>query len=227
MPAAEHGERSKTITYSSEAEFVDHALSVMQVRFETNLAVVQRELAVGRVVPDIVVLKNQRMCHSLVHTFTIAESVVLASLRREGATRIDLLEARCGVDRTGLRDGSLKRLIDAGFLSLQRGGRVELNLDIYAVGDVVAIEAKLHRWRDALDQASAYLQFADKAYVLLPEDGAERAGEHHEAFRSRGVGLLSVSGDDIAVVVPAKKTQDHDWRREFVFSRLLLEADNP
>ena len=38
-----------------------------------------------------------------------------------------------------------------------------------SIGNVVAVEAKLLRWRDALAQAISYLRFANESYVALPK----------------------------------------------------------
>ena len=56
-----------------------------------------------------------------------------------------------------------------------------------------AVELKLRRWREALDQAINYLKFADRAYVVLDGDQIARDEEMIKAFRAYGVGLLMAS----------------------------------
>lgn len=60
-------------------------------------------------------------------------------------------------------------------------------------GELVAFEAKLVRWRDALHQAYRTLCFAHRAYVVLPTKAAHVAVQHEYEFRRRRVGLCSVS----------------------------------
>jgi hypothetical protein len=68
-------------------------------------------------------------------------------------------------------------------------------------GEVLAFEAKLHRWRDALHQAYRSQCFANRAYVVVPERTAEIARQYEAEFRRRRVGLCSMSDDDSVAVL--------------------------
>ena len=59
--------------------------------------------------------------------------------------------------------------------------------------EVVAFEAKLTRWRDALHQAYRGRCFANRVYVVLPDAIARIAMRHEIDFRRRRVGLCSVT----------------------------------
>jgi hypothetical protein len=74
-------------------------------------------------------------------------------------------------------------------------GRTDVVLLI--AGELVAVEAKLERWRDALQQAYRNRCFAHRTYVVLPSSTALRAHRYEHEFRRRGVGLLVVSDDGI------------------------------
>jgi hypothetical protein len=60
-------------------------------------------------------------------------------------------------------------------------------------GHLVAFEAKLARWRDALHQAYRTRCFAHRSYVVLPLRTAMLAGRYEAEFRRRRVGLCAVS----------------------------------
>lgn len=80
--------------------------------------------------------------------------------------------------------------------------------DIVAVsesGEVIAIEAKLTRWRDALQQAYRNTCFAHRSYVLLPTRAAKIAERHPNAFQRRGVGLCTVIDGELLILYPAPK----------------------
>ena len=69
-------------------------------------------------------------------------------------------------------------------------------VDVLALGDageLVAFEAKLTRWRDALHQAYRTRCFAHRSYVVLPEHVARVAVRHEHDFARRRVGLCSMS----------------------------------
>ena len=60
---------------------------------------------------------------------------------------------------------------------------------------LVAVELKLHDWREACLQAQRYLSYAAESYIALPQTAASTAYDmlSGNGFRSAGVGLLSVS----------------------------------
>lgn len=71
-------------------------------------------------------------------------------------------------------------------------GRTDV-VALSAEGEVLAFEAKLKRWRDALDQAHRNRCFAHRTYVVVPDAVGERALANETEFRRRNVGLCLVS----------------------------------
>jgi len=147
---------------------------------------------------------------------------VLATLRRFGPTRVDILEARCGLHRGALRTGDLDRLEALSLVDRGPGGRVVLATDWARRIRIVAIEVKLRDWRSAIRQAQRYLRYADEAFVALPDPTVQRLNDALKLFERASIGLLSV-GPGLTVKVPAAPSSMHDWRREFAASRLLAE----
>jgi hypothetical protein len=188
---------------------------------------IQREVIAGRAIADVVALVGRRG-HSersplFSRPLSARECVVLSVLRRHGATRSDRLPALCGLEASELRTGLWRDLVERNLLRLGPGGRVALHPLWPSSHRVFAIEAKLVRWRDALQQAIEYRRFADFAYVALPEASLRSALQEREVFKASGVGLLAVNGQ-VRTVVKASRSRDHDWRREFVLSRLALNG---
>lgn len=95
------------------------------------------------------------------------------------------------------------RLVDDGFVS-RTGSRLQrLNGWIPLHKRLMAVELKLHRVEEAMNQASANLMFADESYVALPDrlalrvyDRPRRWNEHFE----RGVGLIAVSARSCRII---------------------------
>lgn len=82
--------------------------------------------------------------------------------------------------------------------------------DVIALLDkdvVVAIEAKLTRWRDALQQAYRNTCFAHWSVVVLPWDAAERAARHRAEFERRRIGLCAVGSDGVVVLIEPRQNQ--------------------
>ncbi len=80
---------------------------------------------------------------------------------------------------------------------------------------VIAIEAKLTKWRTALQQAFRNRCFADESYVLLPPDVAAFASRYEYEFERRGVGICTLVDDHIAILVEATtEAPPQPWLRE-------------
>lgn len=73
-------------------------------------------------------------------------------------------------------------------------------------GRIIAVEAKLSKWRDALNQAYRNGCFAHKSYVLLPARAAKRAERFMPEFERRSVGLCSVTKDGIVVLIDSAES---------------------
>jgi hypothetical protein len=69
--------------------------------------------------------------------------------------------------------------------------------------ELIAFEAKLKRWRNALNQAYRNTCFAHRSFVILPQETAELASKHRHEFERRAIGLCSVSADRIEILIPA------------------------
>lgn len=186
--------------------------------------VVAREVKVSRSIADAVLVQPRKRPKRIPEPLSISDSVILSALRRSGPTRVDILEKRCGAHAGELRGAILDRLQQQGFVRRSHGGRVS-GLTWASDLRVVAIEAKLAKWRQALVQASSYRRYADFSYVVLPSVVAESPRLDRAEFRGQGVGLISarVSGE-LAILVPSVRQKEHDWQREFVCSRLLCQV---
>lgn len=220
----------KESPYEKEAHLVEFAQHLLPQFFapEGAACFVEREVGVGRSIADLVLLiRRPDLPWPALSTISVAESVILAALRQWGPTRIDLLEIRCGFERHGLRQGALKRLTKSGTLLRERGGRVTLAPEYVQGTKIVAIEAKLTKWRDALDQAVVYRRYADEAFVLLPAQNADPAMRARADFEDAGVGLLVVDGGRIVTLFDAIASTKHDWRRDYVYFRLLSSEKRP
>jgi hypothetical protein len=86
------------------------------------------------------------------------------------------------------------------------GGYTDV-LALCQAGHLVAFEAKLARWRDAIHQAYRTRCFANLSYVVLPDAAARVALQHEREFNRRRVGLCSVSPErGIEVVLDAAES---------------------
>jgi len=66
---------------------------------------------------------------------------------------------------------------------------------------VLALEAKLTKWREALQQAYRNTCFAHQSLVVLPWEVAERASAYRQEFVRRNVGLCGVRLDGVVMLI--------------------------
>jgi hypothetical protein len=69
--------------------------------------------------------------------------------------------------------------------------------------EIIAVEVKLRRWRDALAQAVNYATFANRSYVVLDGTRMTVRLDVLNHFRDCGVGLFLQFGDQLRPVVDA------------------------
>ena len=83
-------------------------------------------------------------------------------------------------------------------------GRVDI-LVHSSKGDLIAFEAKLTKWRDALHQAYRARSFAHFAYVIMPMKAARVAMRNSREFEIRGVGLCAIDNGPLSIEIPAER----------------------
>jgi hypothetical protein len=69
---------------------------------------------------------------------------------------------------------------------------------------LIALEAKVERWRVAVRQAYRNRSFAHRSYVVLPPATAEKALRASTVFDEHGVGLCVLSRDELRVLINAQ-----------------------
>ncbi len=79
--------------------------------------------------------------------------------------------------------------------------------DIIATDEdtVFAFEAKLDKWRKAINQAYRNTIFADYSYVILPKSRQTISMKNKSEFEKYGVGLILVDEQTAEISITAKK----------------------
>lgn len=105
----------------------------------------------------------------------------------------------------------------------QRG---KTDLILFKEGSIIAIEAKLYKWREALQQAYRNKCFADYSYILIPETELKKALKYHQEFSRRNVGICSLTNNQISIVYTSLKTLPlQPWLKERAI-KFIQEEDN-
>lgn len=154
---------------------------------------------------------------------SFTRSLLLCSIpdERTGAcVTVDrLVKEHAGCIPESLVAEHLERLIVDGFLIRHSRGRLQKRDGWSPVQKrIVAIELKLGRIEEAVAQAANNLAFADRSYVGLPRDVANRIAMNRsrlEIFEENEVGLLSVGASKCEVLTESRRLSKPDSILQF------------
>lgn len=138
--------------------------------------------------------------------------LALLTLARElGSVGQRSLELRCR-ELLGIEDAAehLELLCALGLIAIRRGRVTARSVSWFPNHtEVVAVELKLARVEEAFYQAFNNLRFAQRSYVALPRDVAQRtvASGWHDRFAEAGIGMLSVTGSRCQVLLEGRTSR--------------------
>jgi hypothetical protein len=173
------------------------------------------EVTVKQRIADLVLIHASTAPNSKPARVSYFEAAIVAFLLDRGSANVQTIadELYSSASSVELRVSRLARLglIEIDGRELRATGR-------HVSGDirVVAIEAKLSRWREAVEQASSYRIFANESYIAMPTDIYVRSGEIWTACRHAEVGALAVRGDgtvDLVFEAPHVTPHSAEWVR--------------
>jgi hypothetical protein len=163
-----------------------------------------REPTVGNVIPDLLFGEWTQELRPLKRNFTLIEARILALLEEcdelleSEISEILHLSAPAAARAFG-------RIQDSGLMIQTREGKISLDVGCFTGAlSLTAIELKLRRWREALDQGINYLKFANRAYVVLDGEQICRDEVMITAFKDSGVGLFMLRASELTEVVAAR-----------------------
>ncbi len=160
---------------------------------------VRREVPVGACIPDLVYVRfvEEPKTDLWPRHWSFLHSHVLWLLRRH-AKLLPRTIARRSYESPDRILPILRDLIRSGAVTEATSGALQLSPAMARIdAEVVAAEAKLRNWREALSQAIVYQRFADRVFVAMDASGAPTAKEIWKKFRSMGVGLCVVVRQEI------------------------------
>lgn len=197
------------------------ALSARLAAFASAETRVIPQLQVGPNIPDFVITRVPRTPQApRVNTM---ESAVLAVLLHGPPRRKDRIASQL-FSQPARVSSALERLCRLGLAIEISPSRFTVSKSAFEGASVIAIEAKLRRWREAVEQAVSYLRFSNLAFVALPVAVIQARGPELRAECSRRrIGVLGVDSERIRVELPAvgHEPRSADW----VWTVLRSRAD--
>jgi len=202
--------RAEARSFRFEREMLEPLIATLPEALGLDAAFTAGELtiiqtpAVGNVIPDLLIGRWQGVPSGQFAAVTFVEAAALSFIQSVGSSTISQFSDRFHLS-VGAADRTLQKLTRRNFLGLNGEGKYYLEASANPRScQLTAVEVKLSRWRDALDQATNYLVFADLAYVVLDGQRFVVRPEVMNEFRSAGVGLLLQYEQVLHMVVDAK-----------------------
>lgn len=90
---------------------------------------------------------------------------------------------------------SLKRLNEAGLIHLSKSQKSVRNVQLNSycrIHKIIAIEAKIDKWKEAIRQANNNIWFATESYVLMNKESCSATVT--ETCKANGIGIILVNG---------------------------------
>lgn len=176
-----------------------------------------RQVQLGQTIPDLVIVRQTgRIAAGRRVRLSAFESWIVGELLTADELRDTVITQRLFTLLPEVRH-ALKRLERQGLVEQTASGRYALVSDFSTGYQVLSIEAKLTRWRQALEQAKAYLRFSDQSFVALPASVIAKNKRIVSACRAEGIGLISVTRTGIEVVVKAATREGEIDAREWTW----------
>lgn len=201
----------------------DQLLSVLHTVADTKLVqtkgvvlVNSCKFQVGLTIPDLVIIsdkRNVRRGGRTVRRLTLFDCTVLAELLNCGPSRRQSISTKLYAQPTSL-DRTIKRLLGLGLILERRDGALAGRRGLFPSSiQVISVEAKLRRWREALGQARKYLVFSNRAFIALPERLIASNTRIRPVCAAEGIGLLAVNPHGAKLLLRARKKKliTADW----------------
>ncbi len=179
---------------------------------------------IGMIIPDLLFVATRSGSRSKKVPrvrLTAFDAWVVIALKRHGPVHHEELarDLHSNPDRVWL---AIKRLRRYRIVTRMQDLRYALNdRRLIWTAEIVAVEAKLARWTDAITQALSYLSFANRAYVALPKRTVTNSKRVHGACEASGVGLIAVGPGKTEVLVRAKRREPLSPERVWLIWKTL------
>jgi DNA-binding MarR family transcriptional regulator len=171
------------------------------------------EMQVGMRIPDLLLVFRDPAELLAPVKLSYFECALLAFTLRTGTSTVTDLAAATYASREDV-ETRVGRLAHLGFLK-RRGDEFTAAKRIGRRVRIIAVEAKLTRWKEALVQAEECRRFANEAYIAMPQGIVRNNLAVVQACASSGVGIIAVDEHGPSVLLDAERSQPQsaEWIR--------------
>lgn len=183
----------------------------------------RREVPVGEVIPDLVCIRFSHFPKITISSskWSFRHAYLLWLLRRRSRLTLSSL-TRLTYDRKEKVELLVEDLMKSGTVVQLPTGSFALSEQLASMrAEVIAVEAKLDRWTEALRQACNYQRFADRVFVAMDYERIMTKNVPVTEFVRNGVGLFGVSKNDIQFFNRGRRFRSTGPEWEYLVSSTL------
>jgi hypothetical protein len=180
------------------------------------------EFIVGSVIPDLVICTSPDGPPVPLGPVSYVDASMLAYIQQFQSRLVDEIRRDLYVSEDAFNKAVI-RCERIGAIS--RSGDVVRPSGQMPDAEVVAFEFKLFRWREALQQAKAYADFCNEAYVVLGSRTTADSAVAIRQFIDAGVGLILQTETSLEVLVKARRTVPQTAARVQTIQKIALASE--
>ena len=192
---------ARTVTRGQEfdmvSKYIDYVISKYS-RLKSKKAAIFLEPQLDTGYPDIVIveyfsLPSNRWNKSR-NDLTSTDLKILYYIQEKRGGAIAEISNVLGYP-VSLVEKSVNRLSKAGIISLSKSQKFVRNTQLKSycrIHKIIAIEAKIDKWKEAIRQANNNIWFATESYVLMNKESC--SSSIIETCKANGIGIIIVNG---------------------------------
>ena len=179
-------------------------------------------LPLGAGIPDLIVVSYCPEVFALASVH-LSDAHILAYLRAVGKARLETIAERIFTSPQKLKY-RLATLVDAEAIERSSNTFSLAPLWRKILPEITTVEVKVSNWQRGIQQAARNRVLAHRSFLALPEKVAQRVRK--ESFvGDLGIGLISVSEDDIATVIKKpRRSSTNVWMYYYRLASILARS---
>jgi len=187
---------------------------------DKGYSVVKNEINSGYGIADVVAAK--RFYNSIDYSFNnIFEVNLLISMKYNKWIPFENIIQYSSYSSNYLKYNLLKQFMNAGLISRNNNYYKRTKQIEKSKATIVAVEAKLSKWKEAFRQALRYKKFADYCYVAILEKSIKNIDT--ELFRNNNIGIIYITKNkEVKPFLRAYKNNGKDRLYTLFVNSLIL-----
>jgi len=163
--------------------------------------------------------------HILPRKWTFLNSYIIWLLREHSALCREEITRKCYSTGDTIQQ-SVNEMIRSEVIVESKTATLSLTDRIQNLsGEVIAVEAKLTKWKSALHQALVYQRFADIVFVAMDYNGIPIKESSLDEFHINRIGLCAVGHHQIEwIILPRQHDKLQTPEREYLFTSPLARS---